>query len=120
MNYRPISTLSAFTQIFEKLVYKELKSFIEKYDILCQYQFGFRKGRSTEQAIAEIIDYLKSAIDNNLFTCSVFLDFAKAFDTVNHIYPFTENGNISDQGTAITVVYKLSDKQTAICLYEWY
>ena len=84
MNFRPVSTLSAFTQIFEKLVYKQLISFIEKYDILCQYQCGFRKGRSTKQAIAEITDNLKSAIDNNLFTCGVFLDFAKAFDTVNH------------------------------------
>ena len=83
-NFRPISTLSAFTQILEKLVYKQLINYIEKYSILCQFQFGFRKGRSTEQAIAEITDNLKKAIDNNLFTCGVFLDFAKAFDTVNH------------------------------------
>ena len=59
-------------------------NYIEKYEILYQFQFGFRKGRSTEQAIAEITDNLKNAIDNNLFTCGVFLDFAKAFDTVNH------------------------------------
>jgi len=65
-------------------VYKQLINYIEKYDILCQFQFGSRKGRSTEQAIAEITDNLKKAIDNNLFTCGVFLDFAKAFDTVNH------------------------------------
>ena len=43
----------------------------------------------TEQAVAdnlkkEITDNLKKAIDNNLFSCGVFLDFAKAFDTVNH------------------------------------
>ena len=54
------------------------------YSILSQYQFGFRKGRMTEQAILEITDNLKQAIDNNLITCRVFLDFAKAFDTVNH------------------------------------
>ena len=38
----------------------------------------------TEQAIAEITDNLNNAIDNNLLTCGVFLDFVKAFDTVNH------------------------------------
>ena len=70
--------------IFEKLVCKQLTSYVEKYDILHQYQFGFRKGRSTEQAIVEITDILKQAIDNNLFTCGVFLDFTKAFDMVNH------------------------------------
>ena len=35
-------------------------------------------------SIAEITDNLKKAIENNLFTSGVFLDFAKAVDTVNH------------------------------------
>ena len=83
-NFRPISTLSAFTQIFEKLVYKQLICYFEKLDILFEYQFGFRKGRSTSQAITEITDTLRKAIDNNLYTCGIFLDFSKAFDTVNH------------------------------------
>jgi hypothetical protein len=39
---------------------------------------------STEQAILEITDYLKTAIDNKIYTCGIFLDFSKAFDTVNH------------------------------------
>ena len=83
-NYRPISTLYSFAQIFEKLVYLQVSAYLEKYNILNKFQFGFRKGRSTEQAIVEISDNLKKAIDNNLYTCGVFLDFAKAFDTVNH------------------------------------
>ena len=66
-NYRSISTLSVFTQVFEKLVYRQLLNHIEKYEILYQFQYGFWKGRSTEQAIAEITDNLKNAIDNNLF-----------------------------------------------------
>jgi len=50
-NFRPISVLSIFTQIFEKLVCKQLTSYmyVEKHAILSQYQFGFRKGRLTEQ-----------------------------------------------------------------------
>jgi len=83
-NYRPISTLSTFTQIFEKLIQKQLTCYIDKHDILFDYQFGFRRGHSTAQAIVEITDNLKKAIDNNLYTCGVFLDFSKAFDTVNH------------------------------------
>ena len=83
-NFRPISTLYSFAQIFEKLVYSQVLNFLEKYDVLYKFQFGFRKGRSTEQAIVEISDNLKKAMDNNLYTCGVFLDFAKAFDTVNH------------------------------------
>lgn len=61
-----------------------MMSYIEKHKILNDCQFGFRKGHSTEQAIIEITDNLKWAIDNNLYSCGVFLDFAKAFDTVDH------------------------------------
>ena len=83
-NYRPISTLSALTQIFEKLICKQLVNYLEKHEILYEFQFGFRKGHSTSQAIAEIADNLRNAIDDNLYSCGVFLDFSKAFDTVNH------------------------------------
>lgn len=76
--------MSSITQIFEKLVYNQLINYTEKFNILYEYQFGFRKGHSTAQAIAEITDNLKSAIDKNLYTCGIFLDFSKAFDTVNH------------------------------------
>ena len=70
-NFRPIATLYSFAQIFEKLVYSQVLTYIEKYDILDKFQFGFRKGRSTEQAIVEISENLKKAIDNNLYTCGV-------------------------------------------------
>ena len=83
-NYRPISTLSAIAQIFEKLVCKQIVNYLEKHEILYEFQFGFRKGHSTAQAIAEITDNLRKAIDNNQYSCGVFLDLSKAFDTVNH------------------------------------
>ena len=83
-NYRPIAVLSPFSKILEKIVNDQLISFIDKYNILFKYQFGFRKDHSTELAILEITDILKTSIDNNLITCGVFLDFSKAFDTVNH------------------------------------
>ncbi|KXJ05275.1 RNA-directed DNA polymerase from mobile element jockey [Exaiptasia diaphana] len=83
-NYRPISTLPVLAQIFKKLIQRQLTSYIEKYEIMFEYQFGFRKGHSTAHAINEITDSLKKNIDNNLYTCGVFLDLAKAFETVNH------------------------------------
>lgn len=83
--YRYMSTLSTFTQIFEKLVYKQLIGYIEKQVILFPHQVGFRKDHSTAQAIIlETTDNLRKAIDQNLYTCGVLLDFSKAFETVNH------------------------------------
>ena len=49
-----------------------------------KYQFGFRKGYSTEQAILEITDNLKLATDKGQITYGLILDLPKAFDTVNH------------------------------------
>ena len=73
-----------FSKVLERLVYNQLDSFLEKYNIMYNYQFGFRKKHSTEQAILKRTDKLKSAIDNKQLTCGLFLDFSKAFDTVNH------------------------------------
>ena len=61
-NYRPIATLSPFTKVLERLIYDQLYAFLEKFDVLYKYQFGFRKGFSTEQAILEITDSLNMSL----------------------------------------------------------
>ena len=71
-NYRPIYTLSALTQIFEKLICKQLVNYLEKHEILYEFQFGFRKGHLTSQAIAEIADNLRNAIDDHVYSCRLF------------------------------------------------
>ena len=70
-NYRAIAILSPLSQVLEKLVYDQLYSFLEKSEILYKYQFGFRKNFSTEQAIPELTDKLKDAIDKNELTCGI-------------------------------------------------
>ena len=104
-NYRPISILSQFSQIFEKLVYKQLINYTEKHNILSECQFGFRKGHSTEQAITEIVDNFRTSIDNNQIVCGIFLDFAKAFDTLSIIQYFWKIWHPWDSSP---MIYKLS------------
>ena len=48
-NYRPISVLTCFSKLLEKLMYKRLYNYVEKHQILSEHQFGFRRNRSTEQ-----------------------------------------------------------------------
>ena len=83
-NYRPISLLSCFNRIFEKLVYKRMKCFIDKTNILYPSQYGFRHGHSTEHAILDIVNAIQSNMDKGSFSCGVFIDLKKAFDTVDH------------------------------------
>ena len=83
-NYRPISLLSIFDKLLEKLMYKRLLNFLNKNIVLFERQFGFRTMYSTEYAILSIVDKVQKAIDNRNYACGIFLDFNKAFDTVNH------------------------------------
>ena len=73
-NYKPISLLSCFNRIFEKLVYKSMKSFIDKNNILCSSQYGFRHGHSTEHTILDIVNAIQSNMDKGEFSCGVFID----------------------------------------------
>ena len=71
-NYRPIATLSPFSNALERVIYDQLIQYLDKHHVLFKYQFGFRKNHSTEQAIMEITDNLKASIDSNLVSCGLF------------------------------------------------
>ena len=83
-NYRPISILPFFSKIIEKIMHKRLMSFLENNNTLYKHQYGFQKNKNTSHAVLDLYADLINAIDNKKIACSVFLDFAKAFDTVNH------------------------------------
>ena len=83
-NYRPISLLSVFDKIIEKLMHKRLYEFLQEHNILFQNQFGFCKNNSTTFALLEFTEKIKETIDNKKYGCGIFIDLRKAFDTENH------------------------------------
>jgi hypothetical protein len=56
---------------------------MEKYNILFEHQYGFRKGFSTDLAITTVVDYIHQALQSNNTVCGVYMDLSKAFDTIN-------------------------------------
>ena len=83
-NYRPISLLSTFSKIHEKLIFTRLTNFLEVNQILYPRQYGFRPGFSTTFSLIDITETIRNSIDQKKFGCGIFLDLKKAFDTVNH------------------------------------
>ena len=83
-NYRPISLLSNISKVFEKAMHDRLYSYLEKFNIIYDKQFGFRKKHSANHALVSLVEKVKSNLDDGKFSCGVFIDLQKAFDTVNH------------------------------------
>ena len=83
-NYRPISILSNLDKILEKIIHKRLYKFLETNNIIYSLQFGFRKNYSTTLALLNLTENIKQELDRGKFGCGIFIDFQKAFDTVDH------------------------------------
>ena len=84
-NYRPVSFLAFISKIFNRIMYNRIIQFVNKHNmILYKYQFGFREKHGTNTALIVLIDKISTAISNGDMVLGVFLDFSKAFDTVDH------------------------------------
>jgi hypothetical protein len=82
-NYRPISLLTSFSKIFEKLIYVRLSEHI-KNDILIIDQYGFRSSSSTEKSLFKLLNDILLALNNKAYVGGILCDLEKAFDCVNH------------------------------------
>ena len=83
-NYRPISVLPVIAKVFEKIVNKRVVEFLESNAILYKHQYGFRKKYSTKLSVINLVNSLIKSIDEGKHTLGIFVDFKKAFDTINH------------------------------------
>ena len=83
-NYRPISLLLNIEKILEKPVHKRLYTFLDNKNIIYDLQFGFRQQYSTSHVLINITENIRKALDDGNIGYGVFVDFQKAFDTVDH------------------------------------
>lgn len=82
-NYRPISVLPVLSKILERLINNRLVTYLNANNLLSDQQYGFRSGRSTSDAVHELVDHVVKNMDKGEKVLSIFLDLAKAFDTVS-------------------------------------
>ena len=73
-----------FNLFEEKIMCNRLLNFLERHRIIYSKQFRFRAHHATDHAILSITDKIQRAIDDQEYSCGIFLHFSKAFDTINH------------------------------------
>ena len=116
-NYRPISILPLFSKIFEKLIYNRLYSFFEKNNVLYDKQFGFRRQHSTSHALNIAVSTITRSLDNKYKSLGIFVDFSKAFDTINHsiLLRKLEHYGIRGQVLSLLANYLSNRYQYVVC-----
>ena len=102
-NYRPISLINNLGKIIEKCIKDRLINFLSSNNILSENQFGFAEGRSTADAMYELIKEVTNELDSSSKTIAVFLDLARAFDTVSHLVLFDILFSYGVGGTVLDV-----------------
>ena len=82
-NYRPISLLSCFSKILEKIVCARLTNFLDTNNLITSSQFGFRKNHSTVHPLVHFLNFVSTSLDKKEHSIAIFCDLRKAFDTVD-------------------------------------
>ena len=82
-NYRPISLLSVFSKIIEKVLANRIFCFLDKHNLITNCQHGFRSKCSTETAAIDLVQFVNKCLDSNQYVMGVFFDLSSAFDTLD-------------------------------------
>ena len=81
-NYRPVSLNMILSKVYEKSMYGQIFSYVEKF--LSPYMFGYRKGHSTHYCLLNMIELWRKALDENKVAGGILTDLSKAFDCLSH------------------------------------
>ena len=65
-------------------MFSRVYKFLDDYQCIYSLQFGFRAKHSTNQALIDITENIRIALDNKSYACGIFFDLQKALNTVNH------------------------------------
>ena len=117
-HYRPVSLLCILSKVFEKIMYVRLLKFLEKLKCIYKNQFGFRKHHSTYMALMLLMDKITQSMDNGEFVVGVFLDFSKAFDTVNHSILLSKMEHYGIRGNALNWFKSYLSKRYQFVTYD--
>ena len=104
-NYRPISILTCFSKIIEKILYARLYKFFKKHNVIYDNQYGFQSNVSTVHAMLDVVTSFYDNINESCYTALSFVDLRIAFDTVSHETLLIKLSNYGIRGVAYDLIY---------------
>ena len=128
-NYRPISLLTSFSKVLDKVIYKRLHYHIKNNNTLAKEQYVFGNNSSTKTASYNLINNILKTLNSKMWVGGIFCDLTKAFDYVNHdtllskleFYGITGSANnliksyLNDRYQRVLIKNKYSKN----CFSEW-
>lgn len=83
-NYRPISLLSIFSKVYERIIHQQLEKYLLKNEIIINEQFGFKREHSTVLQLLRVMEQFAMEMNKKRTSAMVLLNLKKAFDSVWH------------------------------------
>ena len=125
-NYRPVSILSITSKILERVVHEQISEYVDRENLLYEFQSGFRKYYSTDSCLLYMYDFIRKEMDEGKLCGMVLLDLQKAFDTVdliNKLKAIGMNGTatewvtsyLTDREQKVEVNGFMSDTKPVVC-----
>ena len=125
-NYRPVSLTSHIIKTFERVVRKSLVEHLESHELISPNQHGFRKKRSCMTQLLAHVEQIYHSLNDNKEVDVIYLDFAKAFDKVDHAILMAKLEKYGIQGKALKWIkeFLVNRKQTVVVeghksSYQW-
>lgn len=81
--YRPINMVPTYEKLLETVANNQMREYVEQERLLTNFQAGFRRKHSCESALQTVISRWKSALSEGRVVGVVFIDFRRAFETIN-------------------------------------
>lgn len=110
-NYRPISLLSIFSKVFEKVLYDRIMGFLSHFNLISEEQHGFCANKSTETAGFQLAEFVHKELDKKRVVVGLFFDLTRAFDTLNFDFLHHKLYHLGIRGNALSIIMSFLEER---------